>query len=443
MQGIPQSHYSNPGIQPLPGFYLGIPGVSSIYFGFNHSGFSPQDLIKRNPVTDKLYIDDQSMLNKLNKRNFLSLDYQHEILAFGFRSKKDYFSFNITEKVGARMGYSRDLMRLLVDGNDYFLQQGIAQGEDVPANLDGLTLDAIHYREFGFGYSRQWTDQLSAGVRAKALQGMGNVDFRRSNLSLITQPNNYELLLQANMLINTSLPIALQPIDSLGNADFELEEEDLINYITSTSNMGFALDLGAHYKINDKFSVALSITDLGFINWKRDVENFGMKGEFEFQGIDFNDLFGSDNDNQFDQVLDSIQEIFDIEETMLAYRSLMPAKLFVSASFAPTRMHRFAVLGRAEYFAQTLHPSFGLSYNFQPLSWFGTSLSYSVINMNYNNVGFGFHLNLGPLQFYTVVDNFFGALRPHTVQTATVHFGLNIVARTRTKVDPTAPSFRW
>jgi hypothetical protein len=73
----------------------------------------------------------------------------------------------------------------------------------------------------------------------------------------------------------------------------------------------------------------------------------------------------------------------------------------------------------------------------------GTSVSYSVIHWNYNNVGFGLHLNLGPLQLYTVVDNFLGGLRPHTIQTATVHFGLNIVTHYRQKSDPAAPSFRW
>lgn len=446
MQGIPQSGYSNPGIQPLPGFYLGIPGASSLYFGLNHTGFAPMDLIKRNEATQKLYIDDQSMLSKLKPLNFMSADYQHEILAFGFQSKKDYFSFNLTEKVGSRLAYSSDFMHLLVNGNDYFMQQGIDQGEEVPAKLDGLAIDAIHYREFGFGYSRKWTDQFSAGLRAKVLQGLGSVDFERSDLSLTTQPNNYELLLRANLLVNSSLPFVLQPIDSLGSdTDFNFDDDKLVNYLTNTRNMGFAIDLGAEYKINDKFSVALSILDLGFINWKSDVENFAMNGEFEFTGIDFNDFFNSDedNDNSFDQVIDSIQGIFDIEETMSAYRTLMPAKLFVSATFSPTTMHRFAVLARGEYYAETLHPSFGVSYNFQPVSWFGSTLSYSVINRNYNNVGLGFHVNLGPLQLYTVVDNFLGAMRPHTVQTATVHFGLNIVAKTRTKYDPTAPSFRW
>lgn len=444
MQGIPQASYSNPGIQPDAGFYLGFPGVSSLYLNLSHSGFAPEDLIKRDENGSSFYIDDQAMLEKLERSNFLSFDFQTDILGFGFRSKKDYISFNIAEKVGTRLGYSRDFMRLLVDGNDYFLQQGVAEGNDVPAELGRLSLDAIHYREFGVGYSRQWTDWMTAGIRAKALQGMGNVFFEKTDLNLTTKPNNYELLLNADLLVNTSLLFQLSPLDSIGNdTNFEVDEDDLINYVTNTGNLGFAIDLGANFKISENFNVAFSIVDLGLIDWKSDVENFRMQGEFEYNGIDFNDFFGEDNEDPFEQIIDSIQGVFDIEETTNSYRTMLPTKLFVSAAYSPARKHKFALLARGEYFSGTLYPSFTASYNLQVAPMLGTSLSYSVIHWNYNNIGFGLHLNLGPLQVYTVVDNFLGGLRPHTLQTATIHFGLNIVTGYRQKTDPAAPSIKW
>jgi len=444
MQGIPQASYSNPALQPNAGFYLGFPGISSLYLGFNHSGFAPQDLIKKNENGNSLFIDEQSMLDKLGKNNFLSANFQTDILGFGFRSKKDYFSFNITEKVGTQFGYSRDFVRLLADGNDYFLQQSIQEGEEIPAELGRLSLDAIHYREFGIGYSRQWNDWLTAGIRAKALQGMGNVYFEKTDLKLTTRENNYELLLNADLLVNTSMFLELSPLDSIGtDTYFEVEEDDFINYLTNTRNLGLAIDLGASFRLSDKFSMAVSLIDLGLIDWKGDVENFRMRGEFEFTGIDFNDFFENENGNGFEQLTDSILDIFDVEETTNSYRTMLPPKLFVSAAFSPGKKHKFAVLGRAEYYAGTIYPSFTASYNLQVAPMLGTSVSYSVIHWNYNNVGFGMHLNLGPLQVYTVVDNFLGGMRPHTIQTATVHFGLNIVTHYRRKADPAAPSFRW
>lgn len=444
MKGIPQYTYSNPALQPDAGIFIGFPAVSSLYLNISHSGFAPEDLIKKRETGNSFFIDEQSMLEKLDRRNFLTLDYQHELLAFGFRTGKDYFSFNISEKIGARMGYSRDLMRLLADGNDYFLQQSIASGSDVPAELSGLSLDAIHYREFGLGYSRQWTDRFSAGLRFKALQGMSNVYFERTDLNLITQTNNYELLLQSDILINTSLPFELQPIDSLVNGiDYDPDEDDLIDYATNRQNIGYALDVGASFKLSDKFTIALSAIDLGFINWKSGVENFRATGEFEFEGIDFNDFFDNENDNSFEQIVDSIKDILNFEETNNGYRTLMPAKFFASIAFTPTRAHTFALLARGEYYAGDIYPSFTASYNFHPVPRFGTTFSYSVIHWNYTNVGFGFQWNLGFLQLYAVVDNFFGALQPHTVQTANVHIGVNLLGKYQSRKDPSAPSFRW
>ncbi len=436
MDGIPQSSYSNPGIQPKPGFYLGFPGLSSIYFGFNNTGFAPMDLIKKD-TDGTFYIDDTGFLSSLKSRNFLVAEYQHEILSFGFRSQRDYFSFNFTEKIGFRMGYPGDLMYLLIEGNNYFIEQ------NQPAQLGGLGIDGTLYHEIGVGYSREWTDYLTAGLRTKFLFGLGNIDFARTNLSLNTHPENYALLFQSDLLVNTSLPFQIAPIDSLGS-DNNGNEIDAIKFITNTKNMGIAIDLGGQYKINELFTVAASVVDLGFIRWRSDAENFAMKGAFEFDGIEVDNIFSSDDENTdtFGGLLDSIKDVFNIDETMETYRTMIPTKVFVSGAFHPTEFHKFALLGRGGFYSGNFYPSVTLSYNYQPIPQFATTLSYSVIHGNFSNAGLGFHINLGPLQLYAVADNLIPAMRPHTLQTATVHFGLNIVTGYRHK-GIAEPSFRW
>jgi hypothetical protein len=442
MQGIPQSSYSNPGLQPQAGFYLGLPGVSSNYFGLINSGFAPKDILKKD-ASGFLYIDDDGFLSKLDDRNYLLGELQLDLFGLGFRSGNDYFSLNVTHKVNGRMGYPGDLMTLLLKGNDHFMQQNI------PADITGLGIDFMQYHEIGLGYSRKWTDELTAGLRAKALMGLASVNFERSDLSLITQPDTYALLLNSDFMVNKSFPMQLSPLDSLGKEGYGPDSDDIdpLEFALNRQNMGFAIDLGASYVINDYFTVAASMIDLGFINWKADVENFAMKGEFEFNGIEFNDFFkrreDDDDYNPFEGLMDSILDIFDINETMNSYRTALTTKVFASVAFQPARAHKFGLLGRGEFYNGNLYPSFTVSYNLQPIRHIGMSVSYSVIHWNYNNVGAGLHLNLGPLQIYTVVDNFWPALRPHTFQTATVHFGLNIVTGYRSKKDAAKPIVRW
>lgn len=435
MKGIPQSLYSNPALQPHAGFYLGMPGASSIYTAFNNSGFAPQDVLKKRP-DGTLYIDDQGMLNALNTKNFIQADFQHELLAFGFRSKKDYYSFNISTKTAGRFDYPKDFMLLMVNGNDYF------QENDLPTNLNGLKINAQAYTELGMGYSRHWTESLTAGFRAKILLGHATMGLAKSNLQLITNPETYELQIKADLLLNKSFPFELQPLDSLENKEFNSDDMDWLDFATSTQNMGMAFDIGAHYKITERFSLGFSLLDWGHINWKRDVENFAATGTFDFKGFDFNDFFKEDSD-AFDNLLDSIRDIFDIQETRSTFKTKIPAKVFLSGHYELSKRHSLGLLARAEFSDGPLRRSFTASYHAQPLRSFGYTLAWSVIENNYSNMGLGFHINIGPLQFYLVGDNLWPALRPHTMQTATVHLGLNWVAAYREKKDLTTPSFSW
>jgi len=436
MQGIPQASYGNPGLQPNPTFYVGLPGISSLYFGFDNSGFALRDVLSKN-AQNRLFIDDQSLISALKNHNYTGADFQNELITLGFRMDQNYFSMNISERVETRFGYPLDFMKLMVNGNDYFMQQ------DIAAQLGGLGLDFTHFREIGFGFSRNWTEELTAGARLKFLQGMGSVNFEKWDLDLYTAPKGYDLLLQADLLVNTSLPIDLAPLEGIEDRDFELSEEEMRNYLTDFGNPGFAIDLGGFYQINEQFSVAASLRDLGFISWTSKVENFALYNEFEFSGFEFDSYFDDENnDDPFQEDMDSIIDTFDVIETQNAYTTMLPAKIFISGAYNLTSMHKFALLGRGEFYAGKFYPSATASYNFQPIPQFGTSLSYSVIHANFHNLGFGFHANFGPVQLYAVVDNLLGSMQPHLVQTANIHFGINIVSMHR-RQDARKPSLRW
>ncbi len=437
MDGIPQSSYSNVAMNPQPRLYIGMPGISSHYNGFAHTGFALQDFLRKDDM-DNFYWDEDNLIGTLKNRNFFTMDLQHELLAFGFLTGRDYFSFNATEKVGGRFGYSKDFMTLLIKGNNHFIE------EAREADFSGIGMDFIHYREFAAGYSRQWTDNFSAGLRAKVLFGMSNVWFERNNFSLHTHPDSYALLLNADMVVNVSSPSPFSPLDSItdgGDFDFDFDEMD---YITNTQNMGFGLDLGMVYRPNDRFTLALSALDLGYIDWSQGVENFTMKGEFEFDGVDLNDFFGNDDDNGngFEELLDSLKNVFDIEEPAKNYRSFLGPKIFLSGGYDLSPRHKMGLLARADFYQGEMYPSFTASYNFKPVNAIGFSLAYSVIHWNYNNLGAGFNLNLGPLQIYAVADNIFGAMRPHTIQTANLHFGVNWVFGYRPRATA-RPLFSW
>ena len=54
-------------------------------------------------------------------------------------------------------------------------------------------------------------------------------------------------------------------------------DEDDYTSIGIPANKGFAVDLGAEYKIDSNFTVALAINDLGRINWTENVFSYGVR----------------------------------------------------------------------------------------------------------------------------------------------------------------------
>ncbi len=418
MQGIPQSIYSNPGLKPDARIYIGMPGFSSSYMGVAHNGFRIDDLFPKENGT--FVYDEDNMLDKLNDNNYFKFDYQHEILAFGFRYYENQFSFNLTEKTNARIGYSKDFMKLMLKGNDVFREM------ERPANFDGSGLDATYYRELGFGYSREWMDQLRAGARAKVLFGLGNIHFERADFSLNTHPDTYDLNLHSNLLINTSNPfiIDIDKDEDIIDADF-----DPADFITNTQNLGFAIDLGGVYDIDERFSVGLSLIDLGFINWNSGVDNIEMEGEFDFEGFDLQKYFDDEEyfDDLGDTMLDSIREIFDPVQTSDSYRTMLPTRILLSGTYNISDIHKAGLSLQGEFFDGNFYPSFTAAYSIQPIPQIGGSISYSLIHQNFANVGLGFHFNLYPLQIYFATDNFIPAMQPHTIQTTSFQVGINLL----------------
>jgi hypothetical protein len=202
MRGIPQSSFANPSNIPAPGYYIGIPGISSHFSGISHSGFAFREFLRKD-TENNFYWDNNHMLSKLKKNNLLYAALSHELLGFGFGLNQNYFSFSISENLTGNFSYPRDLMALLINGNDYFLQH------DRIADFSGVGIEATHYRQFAFGFARQLNDKFYIGFRAKALSGLANVSMQRSKLTLMTQPDSYRLMVEANMIVNTSLPFPL------------------------------------------------------------------------------------------------------------------------------------------------------------------------------------------------------------------------------------------
>ncbi len=411
MDAVPQRMYVNPAFIPSDSrINIGLPIISSHYLNFSNSGFKYSDLIKH--TGDSLSVDYPNMLSKLAKNNYLTAAFHLDLLSFGFKIKKNYFSFNISEKIDFQFSYPKDFMELIWKGN------GSPDLIGNPVNFN-FGVNFTHYREYGLGFAREINDKLTVGGKVKYLYGMENVWTEKSDISLTTDPNSFALTGAANIKVNTS---------GIGSDAFK--NFQVMDYAFKKKNKGMGVDFGGVYKFSDKITFSASVIDLGFINWKSDVTNYqsnNPNGQFTFSGLNANQVINKDSTTNPGKVLgDTLAKTFKIDTVHKSYTTFLSTQVYLSANYKIFEKSNAGLLLYARIFDKTVNPGMALSYNQRVGRWLDFSVSYSMYNRSYNNIGMGLAFNAGSGQFYVVSDNLLGAFLPQNAKNLNIHFGFNL-----------------
>ncbi len=408
MQSIPQSVYNNPGAIPTSKINIGLPVISSMYSFINNSGFAYSDLVTRR-ADDSLKIDVDNAINQMGDKNFMGIYTNVDLFSFGIKIKKNYFCFNITEKQNFNFTYTKDFFVLLQHGNTSFL--------GTTANLNGIGFDGSHYREYGLSMAREISDRWTVGARIKYLYGMENISTAKSDLSLYTDSRTYDLALASSVEVNTS---------TLANSSDGYDNVSASDYAFGQKNSGWGLDMGAHYKLNEKLNFSASVVDLGFIKWESNVKNYRATAtSYNFEGIDLTQ-FINDTSKDSQSVLDSLNNSFKPTETREAYTTYLSSHVFLGGNYVISD-HNFAgLLLRGQFFKGDFIPSATVSFNQQVGRHLSLAVSYSALNRSYNNIGVGFAANAGPIQLYIVSDDVFGIINPVDIHIFNIHAGINM-----------------
>ncbi len=450
--GLPQSRLMNPALQSSCGFYLGLPGVSSVYFNYSNNGFSPDDFIFKGTgeYADSLITilhpsyDIDDFLDKFPERLYISPEAHVQLFALGFRSGDTYFTFDITEKANFFLSLPKDFMTLAFHGNSAFIGG--------TADFSDITFDMTEYRQYGMSLSKKINKNLSFGAKGKLLFGKANLSVKNTDLGItIDEENTFVHTLHSDISLNVSAPITVTT-DSAGFIeDLDIKEdmdtdEGIIDFILNTGNMGFAVDLGAVYNIADYFTLSASIVDLGYINWKQNVYNFVSKGTYNFEGIDTSPEFdvndNSDLGDVAEAMLDSIADIFKPLSQEEAYITMLPTKIYLGGTFNVSEKLNLGLLSKSQIYKGKIQQALTVSANTNLGNALMTSVSYTMSNNSYNNLGVGLSFRGGPFQFYFVSDHIpvtFNKIQfedngdvtsfpfPTNLKRINIRFGLNFV----------------
>jgi hypothetical protein len=435
MQNVPQSNQLNPAIQPECKVFVGFPALSSIYFNYSNNSFAYSDIIHKGTGIrkDSLIVDINKFHDALKSTNFITQQIDLSLFALGIRAKNFYFTFDIIEKNDFHTSADKEIISFLKDGNYNY------RGKT--ADFGGLGLDANHYREFALGVSKKINDKWTVGVKGKLLFGIANLNMEKSDVSITTSLTGDQVDLRSRQLLNVSLPINQIGFNDNGFVDdinFDGDDFDQ-DFALNTDNKGLAIDLGATYQMDEKTTLYASIVDLGYINWKTDVHQFTQDATFKYTGADLTQSGNSNApdykevEDAFDDLVDDLKDEFMISDDAKSYRTALPTRLYMGGSYKVSKRLNFGALSRTEIYNSKIHSSLTLSANARVIRNVSTSISYSMVNNTYNNIGVGLATKLGPFQLYMVSDNILAPINPKNFQNFSFRFGLNMLFGCRDK----------
>ena len=442
MDRVPYVSTLNPAITPECKFYLGgllfpisgqIPPsmYASAYIPFSYSdairygdGKYSENLV--GPYYSVDYFNDFKKKARLQNQNVISAEFHVPLLNFGFRIKKKHFvSFGITEKIYANSIFPKDLLIFPAEGNGAYDE----------ITLNGLAFNAGAYREYALGYKHQVNKYFKIGATIKYLNGYYNIYSLPSEITLKTNRAETQLELNANMQVNTSIPIDTVSLDSDGNVNDittrSPSNEELVKLLTFSPNRGVAFDFGLAKDFNSEITLYASAVDIGFINWNSDPYTFDFQGKQNIVGVKIDSL---DFEEAIDSYkIDSLFNDFQYKASKGSYRQWLPAKFYVGADYRLKKWVKLGLVYRAEYTNKHLFHAVTGSVNLKYAKFANTSLSYTIKNNSFSNLGFGTSFAMGPYTMFFISDNIGAAIWWHKSQLFAFRMGTSMVFGTRDK----------
>ncbi len=424
MERVPQRLSLNPAFIPADNSYLGLPFISETKLNFSEPVRFNQVFTKE--ADDSLLLNPEVFLNKFSKNNRLHMNFSTAVFSFGTKiSKGKYFiNFSLKEKVTQDVSLPENLFRMLWYGNGS--PEFFGKSTTFSPRMSGSVYD-----EWALTFAGTAMDhKLTYGITAKYLAGYFNVKTRKADFTFYTDTAFYDIHLSSDMEVMTA-----------GVYQSDQYFDQRVSSILFPGNHGLAIDIGATYKIDDRFSVSASMIDLGFIRWKSRTMSFVSKEpgkEFIYSGMtidNFMEMF-TDFSSFGRKISDSLFKLIKIDSVKdVKYTAGIPVRFNVGGSFQFTPKSSVNLLLNGVSCNHHFYTAISAAYTLNWTKALALNVTYSIYNRQYTNVGLGFTLNAGPIQLYLVSDNVPGFIFQRGTNNGSFQFGLNILMG-RSKAKP-------
>ncbi len=409
-QSVGQANKLNPAFHSNQEVILGFPALSSMHFQMNTGAFSFDNIFSEN--TNGAYdVDWDKLSGNLKDQNYFSFNADVQLFALALNFKKNHFSFAINEKASAVFSITDDIANLLIYGN------GDAKILGEKISFNNMVSNQMAYHEIALGYAREISDKLTVGLTMKYLAGIGFAKVKGLNGYALTS--------------NDSVYFEHNGFSVLSADGFDFEGDKSYFNSFSSNSKGFALDLGAQYKINDEMKISAAITDLGSIKWKGNTKEYQFDPvNYSFSGFEIEKLINNNasSDETFNNETDSLETLMDpIELAGLTYKTKLSANVYLGFNYEFHPSHHIGTNIHAAMLPKNVRTAFSVYYNYKAKKNFDALVNMSVREGSGVGLGLGTSVELGSLQLYMVTESLNSLFKPSKAHILDARFGINFV----------------
>jgi len=424
----PQTLLLNPGAETNYRYHYGIPLLSGFNISVGSTGVNLEDLFLDNGASfDSKF---RVALESIQPEDYFSFNSRIDVLYGGYRlDDKNYLSFGFYQETDIIAYVPKDFIELFYHGNNRYLNRSFSLSQMI-AKADVLGV-------FHIGISRKVTPRLNIGARAKIYSSSLNIETNHNSGTFTTFENDTNILRQTlngvDALIKTS--------GLIENGSITDNASGLISRTFLGGNYGIGLDFGLTYHIAPEIEFTASVLDFGFIRHSKNTAQYSAKGDYTFDGINFE--YDPNNPRDYWQELENdFDSKVPTEENNEAYTSWRPFKInaAIKYSFGEIRKKAcFTDTYKRYYFnsigfqlhtvMRPLKPQLALTGFFETAftEKIHSKITYTINDYSSMIFGSGMSMQLGKVNLFGFVDNLLGVRDFARANTISVNFGVNFV----------------
>lgn len=430
MEHVYQSTYYNPAAIPDHKVSIGLPVISSIKFGYNNTGL----LLTKGIDTQQngiVVYDIDKLVNSMPKNNYLHIDNQIDFFHLRFKWRNSFVSLDAGNTTDINLNIPKDFF-------EFATLKWSTPGSESGRTFDFSTFETriLNYNRYSFGLNKMFRN-VNIGGRFNLLQGIAS--------SLITTDNLQIAIGSDAISLNNSATIYTSGINKFQDTTTN-SQSNATALASQFKNLGGSIDFGITYKFRDRLFLGVSANNIGYIDWKYDVDNtkyYQTQEKGPFTGVDvFGPILRGDSLNNI-KFVDSLQTFFktgtDSSIKTKSYRTWLTPRVYLNFNYKITdRFNVSALIKFEKYIEWRYAVTLGAQYKFGKFLSLTASSTYQYENFNF---GGGIVIKPGPFQIYVVADNLFstlynipkfgsteiGAPLPYDAKAINVRLGMNLV----------------